>query len=236
MLTFLWNSCVLLMHFLGRMHSYHHQVLCHTGNLVTGRQENSPGLLRNSVILLHNSAWPRTTQQTWTSNRLGTCCRSSAQEMLDHPPHIVIWYPAVFSVSHLKGALVRTIPPHGLHNRNIQLPCPGWLSHSVTSAPIHIGPMGKRRKLRHTHCVLWVSSIKILPFNYKHFQIHSLIHFLRRMLHGMRVQTQYLADASDKMMKYLPICTENNKILQKKCMGIFSRHILNSYILYKENV
>jgi len=52
------------------------------------------------------------------------------------------------------------------------------------------------------------------------------------MRDGVTVQTEYLADTSDMMIKYLPICTENNKILQKKCMGIFSRHILNSYILY----
>lgn len=137
-------------------------------------------------------------------SRLGTCCRSSAQEMLDHPPHIEVWHPVIFSVSHLKGALVRTIPSRDLHNRNIQLPCPGWLSHSVTSAPTHLSPMGIHSILWHTHCVLWVSSIKILPFNYKHLQTHSLIHLLRRMLHGVTVQTEYLADTSD-MMKYLPI-------------------------------
>lgn len=53
MLAKFWNSGVLLKHFLEHGCSYHHQVLCHTGNLATGRQENSPGLLSNGVILLH---------------------------------------------------------------------------------------------------------------------------------------------------------------------------------------
>lgn len=95
------------MHFLEHGCSYHHQVLGHTGNLATGCQENSPGLLSNGMILLHNSAWPCRTQQTW----------KFTQEMLDHPPRIQIWHPAFFSVSHLKGALVRTI---GTYNRHVQ--------------------------------------------------------------------------------------------------------------------
>jgi hypothetical protein len=36
------------------------------------------------------------------------------------------------------------------------------------------------------------------------------------------------------MIKYLPIGTEN-KTLQEKSMEIFSRHILNNYILYNKN-
>jgi len=99
-----WNLGVLLIHILEHGCTVTTTKYCATLKIL--QQAARKIVLVFLVMVLFSST---TVPDHARPSRLG----SSTQEMLDHPPNIHIWHPAIFSVSHLKEALVRRIPSRG---------------------------------------------------------------------------------------------------------------------------